>query len=194
MSGDPSDFAPQDLKALWQGQAQELQPMSLAEIHQKARKLERGVRWRNIREYVASVIVVACFAPLLLHRESWMMQAGAALIIVATVFVAWQIHKRTATGATPEAGEAVRDFHRQTLIRQRDALRSVGGWYIAPFAPGMILLMLGRWFQAHTVGRSLAMDHLAILLGGGIVALILGLVWGLNQWGARRLQKQIDQL
>ena len=195
MSGDPSDF---DLKALWQGQAQEHEPMSLAEIHQKARKLERGVRWRNIREYVASVVVVVFFAPVLLHRDSWMMQAGAALIILATAFVAWQIHRRTATGAIPEAGpeagEALRDYHRQTLIRQRDALRSVGWWYMAPFAPGIVLLMMGRWFQSHVAGRSLAMDHLGILLGSGFVVLVFGLIWGLNQWGARRLQKQIDAL
>jgi len=168
--------------------------MSLAEIHQKARKLERGVRWRNIREYLASMVVIAFFVPVLLRPGSWMMQAGAALIIAATVFVAWQLHRRTATGPTPEAGEALRDYHRRSLIRQRDAVRSVGGWYMAPFAPGMVLLMLGRWFQAHTPGRSLAMDHLAILAGSGVVVLIFGLVWWLNQWGAKRLQKQIDEL
>lgn len=191
MSGDPSDF---DLKALWQSQAQEHEPMSLAEIHQKARKLERGVRWRNIREYVASVVVVAFFAPVLLRQDSWMMQLGAGLIILATAFVAWQMHHRTATGAIPEAGEALRDYHRQTLIRQRDALRSVGWWYMAPFAPGMVLLMMGRWFQAHTPGRSLAMDHLGILLGSGFVVLVFAGIWWLNQVGARRIQREIDKL
>jgi len=168
--------------------------MSLAEIHQKARKLERGVRWRNIREYAASVVVVVFFAPVLLHRESWMMQAGAALIILATAFVAWQMHRRTATGPIPEAGEALRDHHRQSLIRQRDALRSVGWWYMAPFAPGMALLMMGRWLQAHVSSRSLAMDHLAILLGSVVVVLVFAGVWWLNQLGAKRLQKQIDEL
>ncbi|SFI71124.1 hypothetical protein SAMN02799626_00410 [Caulobacter sp. UNC279MFTsu5.1] len=191
MSGDPSDFDPQ---TLWQSQAQEHEPMSLAEIHQKALKLERGVRWRNIREYVASVIVVAFFTPVLLHRESWMMQAGAALIILATAFVAWQMHRRTATNPIPEAGQALRDHHRQTLIRQRDALRSVGWWYMAPFAPGMVLLMMGRWFQSHVSSRSLAMDHLAILLASGFVVLVFGGIWWLNQLGAKRLQQQIDEL
>ncbi len=93
------------------------------------------------------MVVVAFFAPVLLRQDSWMMQLGAALIILATAFVAWQMHRRTATGAVPEAGEALRDYHRQTLIRQRDALRSLGWWYMAPFAPGMALLMMGRWFQ-----------------------------------------------
>ena len=194
MNGDPSDFDPLDPQALWQSQAQEHDPMSLAEIHQKARTLETKVRWRNIREYVASVVVVLFFAPVLLHRDSWMMQAGAALIIAATLFVGWQIHRRTATGAIPEAGDALRDYHRQTLIRQRDALRSVGWWYMAPFAPGMVLLMIGRWFQSHVEGRSLAMDHLGILLASGVCALVFAGIWWLNQLGAKRLQKQIDAL
>ncbi|KQY35746.1 hypothetical protein ASD21_01240 [Caulobacter sp. Root1455] len=168
--------------------------MSLAEIHQKARTLKSKVLWRNVREYAASVVVILFFAPVLLHRESWMMQAGAALIIAATIFVGWQMHRRTGMGAIPEAGEALRDFHRQTLIRQRDALRSVGRWYMAPFAPGMVLLMMGRWFQSHVEGRSLAMDHLGILLASAFVVLVFGGVWWLNQLGAKRLQKQIDAL
>lgn len=168
--------------------------MSLAEIHHKARQLERGVRWRNIREYAASMVVVVFFAPVLLHRDSWMMQAGATLIIAATLFVCWQIHRRTATGAIPNAGDALRDYHRQTLMRQRDALKSVGWWYMAPFAPGMILLMMGRWFQSHVPNRSLAMDHLGILLASGVAMLVFVGVWWLNQQGAKRLQKQIDAL
>ena len=168
--------------------------MSLAEIHQKARKLERGVRWRNAREYVASVVVIAGFSPVLFHRDSWMMQAGAALIIAATILVAWRMHRQASARAVPEIGEALRDFHREELVRQRDALRSVGVWYMAPFAPGMILLMMGRWFQSHVEGRSLAMDHLGILLASGFVVLVFGGIWWLNQLGAGRLQREIDRL
>ena len=168
--------------------------MSLAEIHQKARKLERGVRWRNIREYVASVVVVLGFSPVLFHRDSWMMQAGAALIIAATVFVAWRIHRQASARAVPEAGEALREFHREELIRQRDALRSVGRWYLGPFVPGMVLLMMGRWFQSHVGGRSLAMDHLGILLTSGVCALVFGGIWWLNLRGVRHLQEEIDRL
>jgi hypothetical protein len=201
MSGDPSDFDPQapnlqapNLQALWQSQVQEHEPMSLAEIHHKARTLEKKVRWRNAREYIASVVVIAGFSPVLLHRDSWMMQAGAALVILATIFVAWRIHRQASARAVPEAGEALRDFHREELIRQRDALRSVGRWYLAPFMPGMALVMMGRWFQSHVGGRSLAMDHLGILLASGVAALVFGGIWWLNLRGARRLQAEIDRL
>jgi hypothetical protein len=191
MSGDPSDLDPQ---TLWQNQVQEHEPMSLAEIHQKARTFETKVRRRNGREYIASVLVILGFSPVLLHRDSWMMQIGAALVIAATVFVAWRMHRQASAKAVPEAGEALRDFHRQELIRQRDVLRSVGLWYVAPFAPGMVLVMLGRWFQSHVAHRPIAQDHLGILLASGVALLVCSAVWWLNQRGADRLQKQIDDL
>jgi uncharacterized membrane protein len=123
-----------------------------------------------------------------------MMQLGAALVIAATVFVAWRIHRQASAKSVPEVGEALRDFHRQELIRQRDALRSVGRWYLAPFVPGMVLVMAGRWFQSHAANRPIALDHLGILLTSGIAVLLIGGIWWLNKRGADRLQQQIDQL
>lgn len=196
MNSDPSDLDPRNHwpQILWQSQAQEHEPMSLAEIHQKARTFQTKIRWRNGREYIASILVILGFSPVLLHRDSWMMQLGAALVIAATVFAAWWMHRRASAKAVPEFGESIRDFHRQELIRQRDALRSVGLWGLAPIAPGMILIMLGRWFQSHVASRPIAEDHLRILLASGLVALMCGGFWWLNQRGADRLQKQIDQL
>ncbi len=191
MSGDPSDFDP---KTVWQNQPSEHDPMSLAEIHRKARTFETRVRRRNLVEYVACVLVIAGFTPVLFLQAGWMMQAGAGLVIAATVFVAWQLHLRASAGRTPDADAALMDFHRQELIRQRDALRSVGVWYLAPFVPGMVLVMMGRWFQSHAAHRALAFDHLLILLTSGMMALVFLGILGLNLWGAKRLQRRIDEL
>ncbi len=83
---------------------------------------------------------------------------------------------------------------RQELIRQRDALRSVGLWYLAPFIPGMALVMMGRWFQSHAAHRALAFDHLLILLTSGLAVLVFLAIWLLNLYGAKRLQQRIDAL
>ena len=191
MSGDPSDFDPQ---TLWQSQPTEYDPMTLADLHRKSHVFEARVRRRNLVEYLACVLVIAGFTPVLFIRESWMMQAGAGLAISATIFVAWQLHARAAAGRTPEAGDALVDFHRRELIRQRDALRSVAVWYLAPFIPGMTLLMMGRWFQSHAAHRSIAVDHLLILPTCWMVAAVFVAIWALNLWGARRLQRRIDEL
>jgi len=190
MTGDPSD----DLQALWRAQPTEYEPMTLAEIHHRARKLERKVRRRNLTEYIAGFLVILAFAPVLLHRGSWMMQGGAALIIVATVMVLRHLHRMASARATPEGGAAIVDFHREELVRQRDALRTVGRWYLAPFLPGLALVIAGRWFQSHTHGRSIEADHLIILIISAVMAAFMGFVWALNQWGAKRLQKRIDEL
>ncbi len=104
------------------------------------------------------------------------------------------LHRMASARATPEGGAPIIDFPREELIRQRDALRTVGRWYLAPFVPGMVLVMAGRWFQSHAHGRSIETDHLIVLAVSAVMAVFMGFVWALNQWGARQLQKRIDEL
>jgi hypothetical protein len=40
----------------------------------------------------------------------------------------------------------------------------------------------------------MAWDHQIIVLAVVVMALIFGIVWLLNAWGAERLQRKIDQL
>ena len=191
MADEPSEFDPQKL---WQSQATEYDPMTLAAVHDKARTFEAKVMRRNAIEYIACAVVILGVLPVVLYRGSWMMQAGGASIIAATVFVAYQLHRRASARAVPEVGASSVDFYRAELIRQRDAVRTVGVWYLAPFIPGMLLLMLGRWFQSHAPQRSLGEDHLVILLSSGIVGLVFLVVWLVNQRAAERLQRRIDEL
>src|SRR6202008_183036 len=113
-----------DLKDLWQSQPQEDGPMPLDQIRAKAGAFQKKIRRRNLVEYAAMVVVVAAFSPLLLRTDSWMMQAGGALIILATVFVGWQLHRHASARRGPESGAALADFHRGELVRQQTALRS----------------------------------------------------------------------
>ncbi len=191
MPDKPSDFEPQ---TLWQSQPTEHDPMTVAAIHQKALVFQARIRRRNLIEYIAAAVVTVAFATNLFNRASWMMQAGAALMITATVFIVWQLHRRGSAAAVPPVGGALVDFHRRELIRQRDALRSVAVWYLAPFVPGFVMMSLGRWFQAHTPHRAVGLDHRLIIVGDAIAVLIFLGVWLLNLWGARRLQRLIDEL
>ena len=60
MAADPSDLDPQQL---WQAQATEHDPMTLAEIHEKARRLRSRIRRRNLTEYAGSPVHVRPIAP-----------------------------------------------------------------------------------------------------------------------------------
>ena len=191
MPVEPSDFDPQQL---WQSQTAEYDAMTLADIHLKARTFQRRIGRRNAVEYIACVVVVLGFLPGLLRPGSWMMQVGCGLNMVAAVFVAWQLHRKGSARTTPDAGQDLVDFHRRELIRQRDAISSVRVWYIGPFIPGLVLIMLGRWFQWHSPRFPIAFDHVVLILASTIMALFLVVVWLLNKWGAARLQTRIDEL
>ena len=191
MPAEPPDFDPQKL---WRSQATEYDPMTLADIQKTARAFEAKVRRRNLIEYFACVLAILGFLPAVLHRGSGMMQAGGALIIVAIGFIAWQLHRRASAVSAPEVGDALVDSYRRELIRQRDALRSIAVWYLAPPVPGMALLLLGRWFQSHATDRSTAVDHVIIVLTAVIAVLVFLVIWLLNQRGADRLQRRIDEL
>ena len=191
MTGEPSDFDPQ---TLWQNQPKEQDAMTLAAIHAKARMFESKIQRRNAIEYIACGVVIVGFFPMLLNRQSWLMQAGAALTMLAVLFVAWQLHQRGSVESSLDPGEPLVEGYRRQLIRQRNALRTAGLWYLAPFLPGVLLTMLGRWFQAHVPARTLEQDHVQILVGGAIVILIFAGIWLLNWRGSNRLQKRIDEL
>lgn len=89
---------------------------------------------------------------------------------------------------------ALLEFHRQELLRQRNAAKSVAWWYIAPVTPGVAMMTLGRYFQFHAPGRTLAWDHQIVILCSVIVALTFAIIWLLNAWAAERLQRRIDEL
>jgi hypothetical protein len=191
MTGDPSDLDPQQL---WQSQQKEYDPVSLAEIHAKARAFDGKIQRRNAIEYVACGAVIVGFAQALLHGQNWLIRAGAAWFMLAAVFVAWQLHRRGSTDSASPSGETLVDGYRRQLIRQRDAIRTVGVWYIGPMIPGFLLMMPGFWLQAPRHGQTLAQHHAALLVTYAIVVLLIVGIWLLNLHGAKRLQKRIDEL
>jgi Flp pilus assembly protein TadB len=179
---------PHDIKALWREQKTEGHPMSLAQIH--ARGFQSRIRRRNLVEYVASAIVVAAFSGYVVFLPSPILKLASAMIVVGTLLVVWQLHKRGSARSLPPgaSGQSSLAFHRAELVRQRDALRTVWLWYLMPFAPGMVLFNAG--LLLHQPGPPLT-QRLPVPVVGA--AVFLG-IWLLNRRGAKRLQREIDDL
>ncbi|MGZ3272266.1 MAG: hypothetical protein ACXU82_21905 [Caulobacteraceae bacterium] len=195
MTHEPSNHEPDiDPQGLWQSQKKEYDAMTLADIHLKARRFESKVQRRNAVEYFACGIVIVGFAPALLFGPHWMMKAGAGLIMLAVPFVAWQLHRRGSVEASPEPGESLVESYRRQLVRQHAALRTVGSWYLAPFAPGLVAMMAGVWLAPLKPGVSIERKHASLLIATALVVVAFAAVWLWNQHGARRLQKRIDEL
>jgi hypothetical protein len=184
-----TNHAHDDAQALWQSQPRGDAVISLEEIRERARRMERRVARRNLREYAAAPFVLAAYGLTLWAGRSGVVRIGAGLVMAATIFVLYQIRLR-GTAASLPADLALRsalEFHRSQLVRQRDLLRSVWSWALLPFVPGMLLML---------IGASLARPEwmrLIIAYAISFASLMIGLHI-LNRRAAARIQHLLDRL
>jgi hypothetical protein len=171
-------MANEDPLRVWQEQPVEGAVLPLEEIRRRAGKFENRIRNRDWREYIAAAVVLAAFTFYLFWFSDLVMRAGSAMVIAGTIYVVVQLYRRSAPAAMPaEFGlTASVEFYRGELVRQRDLLRSVWKWYLAPFVPGLVVISRGK---------------LPFLV---INTTVFGLVWWVNQRGADRLTRQIEEL
>ena len=136
-----------DPRTIWKEQEMTTRVPSPRQLEARHRRLENRVRLRNRVEYVAGGVVFA--GALLL--AGWMLAGdtslhrtvvaiGTLLLGAGALLVCVQLHRRTGGPVATDGSDSTRARYRADLVRQRDALRSVFGWYIAPFLPGLVLI------------------------------------------------------
>jgi hypothetical protein len=186
----PSDPDVNDPRNLWQNQEQaedEKMTITIDEIRRRAGRLERRIRWRNLRECGAGAVVIAFFSVQLWRGHGWRL-TPALLLIAGTLYVMFQLHRRGAARSLPaDAGlSASLDFHLRELERQRDALQTVWLWYLLPFVPGFLAA-----FVVTAIDRGI---NARIIISGVVGVLLLVGIWRLNEWAARKLDLKIQEL
>ena len=174
---------------LWQGQPAEGGALSLDELRTRARWVERRIRRRNRREYVAAVVAVIGFGGGAWIAPTPLIRIGAGLLVATAVFIAYHIH-RWGSARTMPADMALTSslqFYRRELERQRDLLRGVWKWYLLPCVPGLVLFNVG-------VAR-IRPEGIARL---GITAIVTLAVFvflsELNRRAANKIQARLDAL
>jgi len=179
----------QTIKELWQCQPVEGTKMSVEEIRTRSAKFERKIAWRNVREYVAGGIAAGLFASFLVKSHDTFFQTACALMIAGLACMAYQLHRRASARSMPSDLGAANSlqFHRAELERQLDFLRRVWRWYLGPLIPGLVAFSLATSSADHH-------DILRITLVNSLFAFCLVLVWRLNVYAARCLQRRIDEL
>ncbi len=179
-----------DLKDIWKSQETEEAPMAIEDIRAQAGKFHSRIRARNLREYIGSIFVIAVFGFYIWTFPNPLMRLGSTMIIAGTLYMVWQLRKRGSSDPLPsvDSASAWLDYHRHALETQRDALRSIWKWYLAPFVPGLIVFLAGKvQSQPHRM-------WLPTAIAAVICFAVISGIWMLNAWGARRLQRQIDRL
>jgi len=175
-----------DIKSSWQSQPLALPLRSPEDLRAEAAVFQRKIARRNLREYVAGAVVIPAFSFYIWYFPYWVTRLGAALVVLGTLVVMWQIHRRAASRAVPEDfGSAGLQFQRRELSRQRDALRSVWLWYLGPLVPGLAVFMWG--IQGGSAGP------FELLVDLMMVAVFIVIAW-VNRWAAAKLQRRIDML
>jgi len=176
---------------VWQSQPVEGIRMSADAIRLRAGKFERKIRRRNLRESIASLLVIVGFSyffatsPEILLRITWgLFIAGMIWVLVALQTKA----NPKSMPATAIGASSCLDFFRSELEHQRDALKNVWTWYLAPLVPGYIALNVA-WFHNFPHSRWVGFVVLDVVF----VAIFVG-VWKMNQHAARCLQRTIDDL
>jgi hypothetical protein len=189
-----SDHDP--LQKLWTQQTQEPFTMSLADVHLHAQKFQSRVRLRNTMEYVAAAFVVVFFAWTAVTVPEPIVQVGAGLIMAGALYVCWQLYRlgRAATRGELDAGaQSWAAFHRGELVRQREALRTVWSWYLAPFVPGMLVFLAGVSFTDANPAPLPA--RLAVFLAGvGMMAAVFAVIAWINALAVKKIDAQIAAL
>ena len=182
------------VKQAWQASVSDAPLPTLDALRTGADHFYRLVRRRNRIEYAAAVLVILCFTAYTFLLPSPVARIGAALVVLGTLVMVWQLHQR-ATPTAPPAAEAALPLivHQRTqLVRQRDALARVGRWYLLPFVPGLALMVLAPAVENGLL--SMRRFSPADLVSVVVLALVFLGIWLLNRRAARRLQKAIDEI
>jgi hypothetical protein len=191
------------LRELWQAQQLEGKKMSLEEIRDNVRTFEKKIRGRNMLEYIAAGIVLLSFGIQMFQPTppNFMTRIGAGLTVLATIYVVYTLRTRGSVKNIPDTmGRAsFIEFYRSSLESQRDLLHNVWRWYLLPFAPGMVAMLVSFAIRDGLILNPTPFPEqlrngLFLLLFSGVLVLFFFLVAAVNRRAARKLQSEIDAL
>jgi Flp pilus assembly protein TadB len=171
-----------DLKGTWQAADESPEPAFSDEellrlVKDKAKAFDEKIRRRDRIEAIAAAFVFLIFS-LALLEPSWVVRAGALLVMGSSVFIYWTLRRARRGYALPSADQPVAEAirtEREKVDEQISLLENVLWWYILPPTVGLFLVVIGdagfSWFA----------------LGYGTVIVALGIgIYHYNQRAVRR--------
>ncbi|SRR5579864_5553599 len=182
---------PDELEQLWQAQPVET-AMKGEEMRQiilrKMEKFDRTIRWRNLREVLASAVAGIFFGYLTWKQANGIARVGSALITAAMAWIIYYFWRYGSGPADPKPDQSATAFQNALVSKidhQIRLLRSVKFWYLLPMYVGLLVFSTGA-IQDHAVAGTLSW-HDAI--GPVLYTVVFGFVWWLNEgYGVTKLE------
>jgi hypothetical protein len=179
------------VQKIWQDQPVEGIKLTVEIIHKRAARFERQIRWRNIREYAASLIAASLLVYFFVTTHDVLSRVEFGLFIAALAWMVVQLHRKGSSRSMP-AGVDTRTslrFYRAELERQRAVTMSVWSWYLAPMVPGFVVYTVG-----HAIRSPRPATWAGLVLMDAMVAATFLFIWKLNLRATRCLGRMIDEL
>jgi len=186
-----TDLQNNSVLELWQNQPVEVTKMSVEELRRRAGKFERKIRWRNIREYVASLFAAGLMGYFYIGANDVASRVTFALFIAAMLWIVIALHYMGSAKRTPVDVDTLttHQFYRTELERQLAVVKNVWWWYLAPLVPGCIACTVSYVMKPHHTGVWGGLIFMNALFVVSFYA-----VWRLNMRAARCLERMINDL
>lgn len=170
--------------------------LTIQELRLRAETMRSRLHRRNLLLYLYSASNIVAGIWLVATDKFPNIQAPMLLMIVAHLFVLWQVWRRFVARALPAqtSGQTALQFHRQELQRQRESVAKAWLWYIAPFMPAFIwelAIWLNR-IDVTTAAGAATMKVFVLVVFSAV--LFWGCVWLLFSRHATRLELELQRL
>ena len=178
-----------EVHLMWEEQPREAKPISLDEIHAKARRAEtRRRQWKPVGTIFFILLVIENSVEAIWPGQNMLERVGDLLIVAALFYIFFEYRKYARIASRPEGPGLANcvDFYRAHLTYERNLARQ-SSRYLLPFVPGVTLSLLNGM-----IGEVIPTARLIGIAASG-VTLFLGIAWW-NAHTARRLQREIDAL
>lgn len=141
----------EELKKIWHGSTQkELirfeRSKLLIDLNHRLADFEKSIKYRDLREIIASLILIPVFIYIAIHTPHVLSKIGAATIALYCPVIIYKLRKsqkhRKPADLTVSVSEQL-DHSKKYVIEQMKLIDSVLYWYILPFIPGIVLFFIG---------------------------------------------------
>jgi hypothetical protein len=184
-----------ELRRLWESESGERkidESSVIRQVEKRARDFDRTIRFRDMRETGAGLLVAALFLWMAIHDRTPLQRAAHLWLAMCGVWIAYYLRRYARISHKP-APEQTLLAYRQGLLdrydRQIRLLKSAKYWYILPFWTG---LMLSAYAYLDRTG-----DALRFCVMVGFMTLLNGGLWWLNEVAGvrwlRNRQRRVSQ-